>query len=133
METTTREIAGIRIDLYSKLLRRVLHQGRIRLLLQRRRQVVVRQVQISGKMCVENITTACAMMHIDLQGEEEIEIHYLRYVRMVGCSCENDYVGGDDGEFDDSSEHVVEFSLLEDNHGLSFEVVDDSFQGFSPC
>lgn len=57
-------------------------------------------------------------MHINLQ-EEEIEIEYLKYVRVVGCSC-------DDGKFDDSTEHVAEFSLLEDNNGLSVEVVDDS-------
>lgn len=59
-------------------------------------------------------------MHINLQEEEEkIEIEYLKYVRMVDCSCESYYIGCDDGKFDDSSEHVAEFSLLEDNNGLS--------------
>lgn len=122
METTTRETAGTRIDLYSKLLRKVLCQGRIRLLQQLRR-VVARQVPT--RVHHEGVQNH-SVMHINLQEEEEIEIEYLKYVRMVDCSCESYYIGCDDGKFDDSSEHVAEFSLLEDNNGLSVEVVGDS-------
>lgn len=117
METTTRETAGTRIDLYSKLLRKVLCQGRIRLLQQLRR-VVARQVPT--RVHHEGAQNH-GVMHVNLQEEEEekIEIEYLKYVRMVDCSCESYYIGCDDGKFDDSSEHVAEFSLLEDNNGLS--------------
>lgn len=58
VETTTRETAVTRIDLYSKSLRKVLRQGRIRLL-QQLRWVVVRQVPTSSKMRAEYITKAC--------------------------------------------------------------------------
>ena len=85
VETTTREAAGTRKDLYSKLLRKVLCQGRIRLLQQLRR-VVARQVPT--RVHHEGVQNH-SVMHINLQEEEEeIEIEYLKYVRMVDCSCE---------------------------------------------